>query len=197
MCFDELIYINHFWQIDLPKQKPCCIVWNRQQVASVSMSMQTKQSTCVSIFKKETYSHKNGCSLKLVDRFNYLGSSVSSTENDKTNRLAKAWIAIDWLSIIWKSNRSGKNKTQFFPSNGHVHTTTYECTTWTLTKPREKKSDGNCTRMLWVIFVTICPTRPVPTISTSYISSWPPDRPAVPPISSRRHFTCFTNIQQI
>ena len=45
--------------------------------------------------------------------------------------------------------------------------------------------------------VTIYPTRPVPTISTSYISSWPFNRPAIPPISDRGQFTCFTNIQQI
>ena len=38
--------------------------------------------------------------LKLVDKFPYLRSSVSSAEND--TRQAKAWIAIDSLSIIWK-----------------------------------------------------------------------------------------------
>ena len=31
-----------------------------------------------------------GCSLKLVDKFTYLGSSISSTENDIYMRLAKA-----------------------------------------------------------------------------------------------------------
>ena len=43
-----------------------------------------------------------GNSLKLVDRFTYLGSSVSSTEKDIDTRLTKAWTAIDKLSIIWK-----------------------------------------------------------------------------------------------
>ena len=33
--------------------------------------------------------------LKLVDKFTYLGSSVSSTENDINTQLAKAWTAID------------------------------------------------------------------------------------------------------
>ena len=45
-------------------------------------------------------------SQKLGDEFTYLGSSVSSTENGINMRLAKAWTAIDWLSIIWKSDLS-------------------------------------------------------------------------------------------
>ena len=41
----------------------------------------------------------------------------------------------------------------------------------------------------------IYPTRQVPTISTSYISSWQFDRLVVPLIFGQGHFTCFTNIQ--
>ena len=37
----------------------------------------------------------NGGALKLMDTFTYLGSSVSSTENDINTRLAKAWTTID------------------------------------------------------------------------------------------------------
>ena len=40
-------------------------------------------------------------SLKLVDKFTYQGSSVSSTEKDIDTWLTKAWTAIDRLSIIW------------------------------------------------------------------------------------------------
>ena len=43
-----------------------------------------------------------GTSLKLVDKFTYLGSSVSSTEKDIDTQQTKAWTAIDKLSIIWK-----------------------------------------------------------------------------------------------
>ena len=46
----------------------------------------------------------NGSSLKLVDKFTYLGGSVSSTETDINTWLAKAWKAIDKLSVIWKSD---------------------------------------------------------------------------------------------
>ena len=38
--------------------------------------------------------------LKLVDKFTYLGTSVSSTEPDINKRLAKAWTAIDRLPVI-------------------------------------------------------------------------------------------------
>ena len=34
---------------------------------------------------------RDGASLRLVDKFTYLGSSVSSTENDIDTRLTKAW----------------------------------------------------------------------------------------------------------
>ena len=56
----------------------------------------------------------SGNSLKLVDNFTYLGSSVSSTEIDINTRLAKAWIAINRLLVIWKSDLFDKIKRIFF-----------------------------------------------------------------------------------
>ena len=47
----------------------------------------------------------NSSSLKLVDKFPYLGSSVSSTETDINTQLAKAWTAINRLWVIWKSDK--------------------------------------------------------------------------------------------
>ena len=41
----------------------------------------------------------NGRSLKLVNRFTYLRSSVSSTKNDLNTWLAKRWTAIDRWSV--------------------------------------------------------------------------------------------------
>ena len=41
-------------------------------------------------------------SLKLADKFTYLGSSVSSTEADIDTRQINARTAIDKLSVIWK-----------------------------------------------------------------------------------------------
>ena len=92
----------------------------------------------------------DGASLRLVDKFTYLGSSVSSTENDIDTRLTKAWTAIDRLSIIWKSDLTDEMKRSFFQA-AVVSTLLYGCTTWTLTKRLEKKLDSNYTRMLRAI----------------------------------------------
>ena len=91
----------------------------------------------------------DGTPQKLVHKFTYLGSSVSSTEKDIDTRLTKAWAAIDRLSIIWKSDLTDKKKRSFFQA-AVVSILLYGCTTWTLTK-RLKKLDGNYTRILWVI----------------------------------------------
>ena len=92
----------------------------------------------------------NGSSLKLVDKFTYLGSSVSSTDNDIDTRLAKGWTAINRLSVIWKSELTDKMKRSFFQT-AVVSIQLYGCTTRTLTKRMEKKLDGNYTRMLRAI----------------------------------------------
>ena len=89
-------------------------------------------------------------SLKLVDKFTYLGSSVSSTEKDIDTRLTKAWTAIDRLLIIWKSDLTDKMKRSFFQA-AVVSILLYGCTTWTLTTRLKKKLDGNYTRMLRAI----------------------------------------------
>ena len=97
-----------------------------------------------------TYTTLDGTSLKLVDKFTYLGSSVSSTEKDIDTRLTKACTAIDRLSIIWKSDLTDKMKRSFFQA-AVVSTLLYGCTTWTLTKRLEKKLHGNYTKMLRAI----------------------------------------------
>ena len=91
----------------------------------------------------------DGTPLKLVDKFTYRGSSVSSTEMDIDMRLTKAWTAIDKLSIIWKLNLTDKMKRSFFQA-AVVSILPYGCTTWTQTK-RMEKLDGNYARMLRAI----------------------------------------------
>ena len=95
-------------------------------------------------------STQDGTPLKLVDKFTYLGSSVSSTEKDIDTRLTKAWTAIDRLSIIWKWDLNDKMKRSFFQA-AVVSILLYGCTTWTLTIRLKKKLDGNYTRMLRAI----------------------------------------------
>ena len=92
----------------------------------------------------------DGTSLKLVDKFTYLGNSVSSTEKYIDTRLTKAWTAINKLSIILKSDLTDKMKCGFFQA-AVTSILLHGCTTWTLTKRLEKKLDGNYTRMLRAI----------------------------------------------
>ena len=70
----------------------------------------------------------DGASLKLGDKFTYLGSSVSITAKDIDTRLMKAWTAIDRLSIIWKSDLTDKIKRSFFQA-AVVSILLYGCTT--------------------------------------------------------------------
>ena len=86
-------------------------------------------------------------SLKLVDKFTNLGSSVSSTQTDIDMWLAKAWTAIDRLSDIWKSDLTDKIKRNFFQV-AVVSILLYGCTPWALTRRMEKKLHGNYTRIL-------------------------------------------------
>ena len=65
-------------------------------------------------------------------------------------RLAKAWTALDKLSVIWKSDLTDKIKRSFFQA-AVVSILLYGCSTWTLTKRMEKKLDANYTRMLRAI----------------------------------------------
>ena len=113
--------------------------------ALTSMSMYTKRNRCA-LIKQATFSTLCGSSLKLVDKYIYVESTVSSTEKDIDTRLAKAWTANDMLSIIWNSDLTDKMQRSFF-----VSILLYGCTTWTLTKRMEKKFDGNYTRMLRAI----------------------------------------------
>ena len=76
----------------------------------------------------------NSSSLKLVDKFTNLESSVSSTKTDINMRQAKACTAIDRLSVI-KIRLDRQNEMQFLPSS----MCWYCC------------MDGNYTRMLWAL----------------------------------------------
>ena len=92
----------------------------------------------------------NSSPLKLVDKFTYLGSSVSSIKTDINTRLAKAWAAIDRLLVICKSDMSDKMKYSFFQAAVKL-ILLYGCTSWMLTKRMEKKLYSDYTRMVRAI----------------------------------------------
>ena len=117
---------------------------------SIGLHVNADKTEFMCINQRGKISTLNGRSLKLVDKFTYLGSSISSTENDINTQLARTWTAINRLSVIWKSDLSDKIKCSFFQAVT-MSILLYGCTTWTLTKRMERKLDGNYTRMLQAV----------------------------------------------
>ena len=133
-----------------PNQAETLLHSLEQAVAGISLHVNAHKTEYMCFNQTGDISTLDGSSLKLVDKFTYLESIVSSTEKDIDTRLTKAWTAIDKLSIIRKSDLTDKMKRSFFLA-AVVSILLYECTTWTLTKRLEKKLDGNYTRMLRAI----------------------------------------------
>ena len=70
--------------------------------ASIDLHVNAHKTEYMCFTQAGDISTPNGSPLKLVSKFTYLGSRVPSTETDIDTRLAKAWTAVDWLSVIWK-----------------------------------------------------------------------------------------------
>ena len=68
--------------------------------AGIGLHVNAHKTEYMSFNQTGDISTREGTSLKLVDKFTYQGSNVSSTGKDIDMRLTKAWTAIDKLSII-------------------------------------------------------------------------------------------------
>ena len=137
-------------QANTPAQAETLLHSLERAAAGIGLHVNVHKTEYMCFNQTGNISTQNDSSLKLVDKFTYLGSSVSSTETDINTRLAKAWAAIDSLLVIWKSDLTDKMKRNFFQAVV-VGILLYGCTTWSLTKRIEKKLDGNYTRMLRAI----------------------------------------------
>ena len=134
-------------QVNTPNQAETQLHSLDRAAAGIGLHVNAQKTEYMCFNQAGDISTLDETSLKLVDKFTYLRSSVSSTEKDIDTRLTKAWTAIDRLSIIWKSDLTDQMKRSFFQAV-IVSILLYGCTTWTLTKWLEKKLDGNYTRML-------------------------------------------------
>ena len=130
-----------------PNQEEILLYSLERAEAGIGLHVNAHKTEYMCYNQTGTITTLDGASLKLVDKFIYLGSSISSTEKDIDTRLTKAWTAI---SNIWKSDLTDKMKRSFFQA-AVVSILLYGCTTWTLTKRLGKKLDGNYTRMLRAI----------------------------------------------
>ena len=87
-----------------PNQTKTLLHSLERAAAGIGPHVNAHKTECMYYNQTGDISTLDGTLLKLVDKFTYLGSSVSSTEKDIGTRLTKAWTAINRLSIIWKSN---------------------------------------------------------------------------------------------
>ena len=104
-----------------PNQTETLLHSLEQATAGIGLHVNAHKTECMCFNQTGDISTLDGTSLKLVDKFTYQGSSVSSTKKDIDTRLTKAWTAVDKLSIIWKSDLTDKMK-QFLPSSDRVDT---------------------------------------------------------------------------
>ena len=133
-------------QANIPNQAERLLHSLERAATGIGLHVNAQKTEYMRYNQTGNISTLDGTSLKLVDKFTYLGSSVSTTEKDIDTWLTKAWTAINRLSIIWKSDLTDKMKCSFFQAVV-VSILLYGCTTWTLTKRLGKKLDGNYTRM--------------------------------------------------
>ena len=68
--------------------------------ARLHVNVDKTEYMCFNQNQTRDISTLTGSSLELENKFTYLGSSISSTENDISTRLVKAWSAIDRLSVL-------------------------------------------------------------------------------------------------
>ena len=133
--------------VNVPAQAKTLLHSLERATAGIGLHVNAHKTEYMCLNQTGDISTLNGRALKLVDKFTYIGSSVSSTETDINTQLAKAWTAINRLSVVWKSDLTNKMKRSFIQA-AVVSILLYGCTTWMLTKHMEKKLDSNYTRML-------------------------------------------------
>ena len=100
--------------VNIPNQTETLLHSLERAAAGIGLRVNAHKTEYMCFNQTGDVSTLDATSLKLVDKFTYLGSSVSSTERDIDMRLTKAWTAIDKLSIIWKSDMMDKIKRSFF-----------------------------------------------------------------------------------
>ena len=99
---------------NIPAQNKTLLYSLEWPVGGIGLLVNTDKTKYMCFNQRGDISTLNGSSLKLVDKFTYLGSSVSSAKKDINTQLAKAWTAIYRLSVMWRSDLTDKIKRSFF-----------------------------------------------------------------------------------
>ena len=82
-----------------PNQSETLLYSLEQAAAGIGLHVNTHKTEYMCFNQTGDISILDGTSLKLVDKFAYLGSSVSSTEKDINTQLTKTWTAIDHMEV--------------------------------------------------------------------------------------------------
>ena len=85
-----------------------------QAAGGIGFHVNAHKTEYILLYQIGDISTQGSSSLKLVDKFTFLGSSMSSTEKDIYTRLAKAWTATELLLCLyrWSSNYSSNMQKQ-------------------------------------------------------------------------------------
>ena len=122
VALDIYIYIYKERERERERERNCVCVRERERERETKIVRYCHKQIVLNISKNSIC--QSPSALKLVDKFTYLGSSVSSYENDINMWRAKAWTTIDRLSVIGKWYLSDRIKRNFFQvlySYLHVH----------------------------------------------------------------------------
>ena len=79
----------------------------------IGLNVKADETEYMCFNQRSDIATQKGGPLKLMDKFTYIGSSVSSTKNDINTRLVNSWTAIYRLSVIWESDLTDKIKRSF------------------------------------------------------------------------------------
>ena len=106
--------VNYANDITLLAHTPAQAKTLEQAAAGIGLYVNTDKMEYMCFNQRDDIFTLKGGPLKLVDKFTNLGSSVSANETDINTWLAKAWITINSLLVIWKSDLTDKIKRSFF-----------------------------------------------------------------------------------
>ena len=84
-----------------PAQAKTLLHFLKQAAAGIGLHVNADKMEYMCFNQRGDISTLKGGPLKLVDKFTYFRSSVSSTKKDINMQLAKAWTAIDSPTVIW------------------------------------------------------------------------------------------------
>ena len=132
--------------VNTPAQAETLLYGLERAAGGIGLHVNADKTEYMCFNQRDDISSLKGGPLKQVDKFTDQGNCFINRESHQHANSK----GIDRLSVIWKSDLTDKIKRSFFQA-AVVSILLYRCTKWTLTRRKEKKLDGNYTRMLRAI----------------------------------------------